>query len=390
MDSVPNIVATRRDLEALVARASRASRIALDLEANGRFAYRARVSTLQLAFDGEVTIIDPLAPELRDDLTALVPLLSSRGPVKILHDVGFDARLLAEVDLQLGNVHDTALLAQWLGRPATGLASLALSNLGVVLDKSLQAQDWGARPLTERSVRYLADDVAHLLALDDRLWAEATATDIVPEVIEETAYRLAAAERAIREPDPRPAFARVKGAEALTRSELTVLRRVAMAREAEALRLDTPSGELVPSAVLVAIARARPTTLRDLACIRTPVARLDAARVAAALVQAVLAGIQDGDLSPEDAAWLEPRRLPPAAVKARRERESRLSAWRKVEAKARGVNEQVVLPGHCAAEIATSDPGDLDALANVAGFGAFRVARYGLAVLGAVREPAGP
>ena len=259
-----------------------------------------------------------------------------------------------------------------------------------MLDKSLQAQDWGARPLTERSVRYLADDVAHLLALDDRLWAEATATDIVPEVIEETAYRLAAAERAIREPDPRPAFARVKGAEALTRSELTVLRRVAMAREAEALRLDTPSGELVPSAVLVAIARARPTTLRDLACIRTPVARLDAARVASRPRAGGARWHPGRRPFPEDAAWLEPRRLPPAAVKARRERESRLSAWRKVEAKARGVNEQVVLPGHCAAEIATSDPGDLDALANVAGFGAFRVARYGLAVLGAVREPAGP
>jgi ribonuclease D len=384
------IAVTRAELTALAERAGQAPRVALDLEANGRFAYRARVSTLQLGWGDEVALVDPLSPELDGHLEALQPLFSSQGPVKVIHDVGFDARLLADVGLTLGNVHDTALMAQWLGRPATGLASLALSELGVTLDKSLQAQDWAARPLTERSLRYLADDVAHLLALDDRLWAETVQADIVAEVLEETAYRLASAERAISEPDARPPFVRVKGAEKLPRDELVILRRVAEARESEAKRLDTPAGELVPTAVLLAIAHAKPTTAAALARIRRPIARIDPERVGQALLLAVLEGQKDGALSPEDAAWFEHPKLPPGVIKARRDRESRLSAWRKAESTARGVHEQVILPGHCASEIVGASPSDARALASVGGIGAFRVARYGEAILKCLEEPPPP
>jgi ribonuclease D len=384
-------MATTRDaLTSLAARAGRATRVALDIEANGRFAYRARVSMIQLAFDDDVALVDPLAPELLGQLAPLQPLLSAAGPVKVIHDVGFDARLLADAGLTLGNVHDTALAAQWLGRASTGLASLVLGELGVTLDKSLQAQDWAARPLTEHSLRYLAADVAHLLALDDRLWSEVVQADVVLELAEETAYRLETAERSVREPDLTPPFARVKGVDRLKGVDLAVLRRVAMAREAEARRLDFPAGELVPTAVLVAIAEQKPTTRQELSRIRSSIARKDAVSVAEALLAAVRAGLVDGDLGAEDKAWLERPKMAPAVVKARRERESRLSAWRKGEAKTRGVHEQVVLPGHCAAEIIATEASDLDALARVGGIGAFRVARYGEAMLSALREPAPP
>ncbi len=390
MSSPPDIVVTRDGLAALAERAGRARRVALDLEANGRFAYRARVSTLQLAWDGGVAVVDPLAPGLAGDLAPLAQLLSSGGPVKVVHDVGYDARLLTEAGISLGNVHDTALLAAWLGRPATGLASVAESELGVTLDKSLQAQDWGARPLTERSLAYLAADVVHLLAIDDRLWTEAEAAGIHEEVSLETDHRLRTAARSVREPDPRPAFTRVKGADALAPVERAILRRLMMAREAAAERLDTPAGELVPSGVLLAVARARPASMRDLAKIRAQVARLDSPRVAEALLEAVVLGLSDGELSAEDRAWLEPRRLPPAVLKARRDREGRLSAWRKSEAKARGVNPQVVVPGHCAADILGKEPVDVGALREIEGFGEGRVARYGSAILAALREPTPP
>jgi len=180
VDLLPTLVTTRDALSSLALAARAARRVALDLEANGRFAYRACVSTIQIGFDGTVAVVDPLAPELEGHLEPLRLLFSASGPVKVIHDVGFDARLLADAGLSLGNVHDTALLAQWLGRASTGLAGLAMSELGVTLDKSLQAQNWSARPLTERSLRYLAADVAHLFALDDRLWREAEAAEIVP------------------------------------------------------------------------------------------------------------------------------------------------------------------------------------------------------------------
>lgn len=384
----PTVAVTLDALESLAARAGQSERLALDIEANGRFAYRARVSTLQLAFADEVAVIDPLAPGIAGHLEPIARLLSGAGPLKVIHDVAFDARLLAAAGLTLGNVHDTALLAQWLGRPSTGLASLASSELGVTLDKSLQAQDWAARPLTERSLRYLVDDVGHLLTLDDRLWGEAVQAGIDAEVLEETAYRLTTAERSVREPDPRPAFARLKGAETLGWSDRAVLRRVAMARESEAERLDTPAGELVPTSVLLAIARARPRTTRALARIRSPIARVDSPHVAEALIHAVAEGVADGELSAEDRAWFDHPKPPPGVVKARHAREARLSAWRKREAKARGVHEQVVLPGHCASDIVDEEPADVPALARVAGIGALRVTRYADAILAAIREPA--
>jgi ribonuclease D len=390
VSSPPTIVDTRSALVALAARAGLAERIALDLEANGRFAYRARVSTLQLAWADEVVVVDPLAPDIGGDLAPLGHLLGGAGPVKVIHDVGFDARLLTEAGIALGNVHDTALLAHWLGRASTGLASVAASELGVTLDKSLQAQDWSARPLSDRSVQYLASDVVHLLSLDDKLWGEAEARGIVGEVLDETEYRLASAARAVREPDPRPAFARAKGVDALSWADRAVFRRLVMAREAEAERMDTPAGELVPTAVLLAIARARPATLRDLGRIKSPVARRDPARVAEALLAAVALGVGDGDLSPADRAWFEPQKLSPPLAKARRERDGRLSAWRKAEAVARSVHEQVVLPGHCATDIVDENPGDLEALAAIPGVGARRVARYGAAILAALGEPDTP
>jgi len=388
VDLLPTLVTTRDALSSLALAARAARRVALDLEANGRFAYRACVSTIQIGFDGTVAVVDPLAPELEGHLEPLRLLFSASGPVKVIHDVGFDARLLADAGLSLGNVHDTALLAQWLGRASTGLAGLAMSELGVTLDKSLQAQNWSARPLTERSLRYLAADVAHLFALDDRLWREAEAAEIVPEVLAETAYRLETAERSVREPDPRPAFTRLKGVDSLKAEDLPILRRVTMAREAEAARLDTPAGELVPTAVLLAIARARPLTARELARIKSPIARVDSSRVAEALLDAVQKGIADRQLSPEDSAWFDRPKIAAGVIKARREREQRLSAWRKGEAKARGVNEQVVLPGHCASEAVASEPRDKEALAKIGGIGAFRVARYGEAILQAIAEPA--
>jgi ribonuclease D len=386
-ESRPTVVTEKDELAALATRASRAARVAIDVEANGRFAYKARICVLQVAYDDSVVLVDPLAPAIGGDLSHLAHLLSKDGPVKIVHDVGFDARLLAESGIVLGNVHDTALTASWLGRASTGLAALALSELGVALDKSAQAQNWGLRPLDDRSSEYLAGDVLHLVDLERLLFREAEAAGIVDELAEETAYRLSSALRAVREPDPRPAFTRIKGASELEPPERSILRRLVMAREAEARSLDTPAAELVPNGLLIPLARRRPRTRQELARIRAPIARFDADRVGDALLAAIADGLADGALSPEDSAWFDPPSLGADAIKATREREKRLSKWRKAEATARGVHEQVVLPGHCASDIVRLAPSTLAELAQVEGIGAFRVARYGPSLLAALSEP---
>jgi ribonuclease D len=93
-----------------------------------------------------------------------------------------------------------------------------------------------------------------------------------------------------------------------------------------------------------------------------------------------------GEGIPEDErTYFEPERVPPAVSKARRERESRLLAWRKEEAKRRGVDEQVVLPGHCVKDAVDGSVTDVEDLLRVPGIGAFRVNRDGAAIVSALR-----
>ena len=119
------LVTREEELREVVSRLKRARRIGLDIESNGLFKFKATLCTIQLAAQGEVVVID--APAVA--LGSLSELLGPDGPPKIVHDVAFDARLLAESGLVLANVLDTSIAARMLGRTATGLASLLGAEL---------------------------------------------------------------------------------------------------------------------------------------------------------------------------------------------------------------------------------------------------------------------
>jgi ribonuclease D len=362
------IVSAQGELLELARALASAPRIGLDLESDGMFAYRPRTCTVQLASADLIAIVDAIATPL-DPLGAL---FGEGGPVKVIHDVAFDARMLAEAGIALGHVHDTAIAARMLGRAATGLASLAKSELGIAIDKSLQQHDWRERPITKAQLDYLARDVAHLGALDDVLWGEVVARGIEDEVIEETRYRIKGAIAAARETDRAPGYGFAKGFEKLEAASRAALRRLWEVREREAAQLDVPIAKLIPTDLLVAIARQRPADEGRLAEMRLPPRVRPLATV---LVAAVRRGEEDGDAPAEDLARFEPPRPSREAITLRRTREKGLTAWRKAEAAARGVDEQVVLPGHCVKDLAESKGMEVEDVTAVAGFGACR-ARY--------------
>jgi ribonuclease D len=374
------LVASESELRALRAEVAHSARVAVDLEASGMFAYCARICTVQIAAEGTFAAIDALSVPLE----SLRDLLGERGPVKIVHDVAFDARLLAESSIELGNVHDTALAAHMLGRTGTGLAALLASELGVHIEKGLQQHDWRVRPIDDAMLSYLASDVVHLEDLERVLWDEVTAKGIVCEVLEETRYRLASAISAAGKPPEQPPYLRVRGAGHLAERELAVLRVVADLREREALDRDVPPYKVVPNEALIAIARTRPTTSSEIGRIRgislsTPAARAFASKLAVAVASA-------GEVLPElDRARLERMRTAPVDSRLRRERETHLVSWRRAEAKRRAVDEQVVLPGHCLKDAAAADAANLDDLRRVPGIGEFRIERDGGAILNALR-----
>lgn len=384
-----SLVTTEAELQRCAARLARARRVALDVESNGLFKYRASLCTIQLAAgEGapEVTVVDPMAT----DIDALAPLVGPDGPQKIIHDVTFDARILTEAGLVLGNVLDTSIAARMLGRTATGLASLLASELGVTVDKKLQHHDWSLRPIQARELAYLAEDVVHLGALADKLWAEVEARGIEDAVMEETRYRIAQAIAAARAVDPRPPWLRLKGVDRAPAADLPILRRLAELREHKAKDLDVPPYKVLGADVLFAIARARPRTMADLTRIRG-VRGPRARALARGMLEAVRAGATEPGVPDEERAMLVKPRPPASVIKTRRARELRLTSWRKAEAKRRGIDEQVVLPGHCLQDLAgMSDEPSLDAIAAVPGIGEFRVDRDGEALLELLRAASAP
>jgi ribonuclease D len=231
---------------------------------------------------------------------------------------------------------------------------------------------------------YLAADVAHLEALERVLWREVVERGVEDAVLEETRYRLASAVAGARSPQDGPAYARIKGASKLPERERAALRVLAELREREAKRRDVPPYRVVSNETLLALAHARPTEPADVARMRGVASRSPEER---AFVEEMARGLAAaGESIPEEERPLFERPQVPAAIaKARREREGRLLAWRRAEAKQRGVNEQVVLPGHCAQDAVDGDIAGVDDLHRVRGIGAFRVHRDGEAIVRALR-----
>jgi ribonuclease D len=286
-------------------------------------------------------------------------------------------------------VHDTSIAARMLGRAATGLAALLDSELGRRITKEMQQHDWRLRPIDATMLEYLAADVDHLEALESKLWTELGEIGIEREVLEETRYRIGSAIAAARAPSTDPPYVRIKGVDRLPERELAVLRAVAEVREREGERRDVPVHRVASNDALLAIARTRPTSVAEVARTRgVGMSSPDARAFAAELARAVAAAGQT--LPDSERARFERPRTPAAVAKARREREARLSAWRRAEAKRRGVDEQVVLPGHCAKDTVERDVTTLEQLARVPGIGAFRVERDGESILRALRGEGAP
>jgi DNA polymerase-1 len=150
------------------------SLVALDTETTGLDPRRDRVRLLSLATGRGTFLVDCFAvnPE------PLFPLLAGRKLVA--HNTLFDLRMLAPLGFVPGEVCCTMLLSQVLHaerrkgkpRPKHRLEDVALRELGLALDKSLQRSDWSGA-LSREQLAYAAADVAALRRLHDALDAKA-------------------------------------------------------------------------------------------------------------------------------------------------------------------------------------------------------------------------
>jgi ribonuclease D len=318
--------------------------------------------------------VDPLAVR---DLSPLAPAMADPGLVKVIHGADYDVTTLKrDFGFAFASLFDTMIAARLLGRSEVGLVSVARDELGAVLTKDSQRDDWSRRPLTPRQEAYALGDVAHLVPLHERLSARLAAAGRIGWLVEEC-EAVAALEPAVRRRDP-DAYLDVKGARSLPPRALAVLRELHAWRERRAEQTDTPAFKVLGNEALLKLAERRP---RDAAALGEAPGVLPRHRGRAA---ELLAAIRRAEELPEGALPRPVRAPRPVVPEAVRRRVERLRAWRARKAAELQVDPSVVLPQRLVDRVARAAPRDAGGLAGIEGLRRWRAEAFGADLLAAL------
>jgi len=286
------------DLRAVADAARAAGRIALDTEFIGEGRYRTLLCLIQLAVPqgdaGErIELIDPLSDDL--DGGALADVLADPAIQVVVHAGRQDIALLRRrLGTEVCNVFDTQVAAGFSGLAAqSSYDSLLGELLGVRLAKSASFTRWDVRPLSAEQLAYAREDVVHLLALAGELERKLAALGRLQWAREECQPLAHASD----ERDLDVVFARLPRVRGLSSSSRGIARELLEWRERSAAEQDRPVQSVLGDAVLMEIAKRRPSSERELEQIRGAGA---ARRRARELLAAVAGGLQRPPEPPPD------------------------------------------------------------------------------------------
>lgn len=162
-----------RDLsDAMLAEYMNAQAIAVDTETMGLLPQRDRLCLVQLC-DAKDRVTAIRIAKGQQEAKNLKQLLESLDILKIFHFARFDiATLRYHLGIQVTPVFCTKIASK-LARTYTnrhGLKDVVLELEAQELDKSAQSSDWGnAANLSEKQLRYAANDVRYLISLQQKL-----------------------------------------------------------------------------------------------------------------------------------------------------------------------------------------------------------------------------
>ena len=271
-------------LRAAVVALSGEPRFALDTEFHRERSYWPEAALIQIAWPGDLVLIDPLAVDVRP----LSEVLSGGG-LMVAHAAGQDLEVLEHCCGAVpARIFDTQIAAGFLGRGTPALSSLYESEIGWRPPKADRLTDWLVRPLKTSQLEYAASDVMHLLEIHDRMAARLDELGRVDWAEDEFALLLERSRHAQR---PDEAWTRLKEVRHLRRRDLPVVRSVAMWRELRAARVNQPVRHVLSDMVVVSISRAAPRTTEDLAAVRGVGEGVARGRLGSAILEAVADGV---------------------------------------------------------------------------------------------------
>lgn len=368
-------IRTQEALAELAASLEGCRAIGLDTESDSLYHHFDKVCLVQIATDrGNAVLVDTLAVR---DLSALTPAMADPGLVKVLHGADYDVTTLKrDFGFTFASIFDTMIAARLLGRSEIGLAAVARDELGVLLNKENQKDDWSRRPLSPQQEAYALADVVHLVELRERLCAKLAAAGRLAWLDEECAA-VARLEPVVKRRDAE-AFLNLKGARRLPPRALAALRELHAWRERQAEQRDLPPFKILGNESLLRLAelqRADPALLGTVPGV-LPRLQRHSGEIVAALRRA--AELPECELP---RVVRSPRPVVPDEVLRRIER---LKAWRAGKAAELQVDVSIVLPQRLIERLAEQGPRDPAGLAGVEGLRRWRAEAFGPELLAAV------
>jgi len=239
------VIASDSQLAEILPRLRRVDRVAVDTEADSLHCYFEKLCLIQLTFDDEDLLVDPLAPF---DLQPLCTALAEREIV--LQGMDFDLRLLRRsFSLPVREVFDTVIAARMLGLPEFSLAALVQRYFEVTLAKGSQKANWARRPLPPAMKAYARNDTHYLLPLAAKMEEQMRALGRM-EWFRQSCQRALEQTFLSRERDPDGAW-RITGSGTLSPQTSAVLRAIWQWRDREAQQADRPAFHILQNSAMI-------------------------------------------------------------------------------------------------------------------------------------------
>ncbi|MFN7662999.1 MAG: ribonuclease D [Alphaproteobacteria bacterium] len=143
--------------------------LSVDTEFFRKTTYWPKLCLIQLAFDDQIVLIDPLPQKL--DLSPLKDLFLDSQILKIFHAARQDLEVFHLMWGQVPSpIADTQILAMVCGfGDSISYDKLSEGIVGKKVDKSQQHTDWAQRPLSPKQITYAMGDVENLQEIYEKL-----------------------------------------------------------------------------------------------------------------------------------------------------------------------------------------------------------------------------
>ena len=260
----PVLITSTEELTSALAEMAGADFVAVDTEFMRETTYYPKLCLVQLCANEKTVCIDPLADGL--DLSALYALMQNPDIVKVFHAGRQDLEIFVHLTGSVPQpVYDTQIAAMVCGLgDQVGYDKLVQHYTGKSIDKSSRFTNWAERPLTDRQLKYAADDVIYLAEIYPRMVAylnKAARTHWVESELNSLT------DESVYLPDPAMIWQRLKFRGGRP-DMVNRLAKLAEWREVEAQRRDVPRGRLVRDDTLIDLAGSNPKTAAEFRKIR--------------------------------------------------------------------------------------------------------------------------